>query len=176
MIPHENLRENAIRRRRDPISGVEVRNVGPEVEMVVGQDVPRALGITETGGDGVRPANPQIGRIHMAHVPAPVRVEVATGAMMAGVEVKDMGMEEEMGMLEDIIGTIDPVASRCLAAYPSTNAMGKSLFVCGCTKWCTTLPLLMPRGGNWYKDWSRTSTKSISRKCGPCAITLKRRS
>ena len=112
--------------------------------MVVGQHVPRALGITDTGVEGVRQANPQIRRIHMAHVPILVRAEVATGAMMAGIEVEDTGMEEDMGMVEHIIGTIDPVAARCLAAYPSTNAMGKSLFVCGCTKWCTTLPLLIP--------------------------------
>ena len=76
----------------------------------------------------------------MVHVPVLVRVEVATGAMMAGIEVEDTGMEEDMGMVEDIIGMIDPVASRCPAAYPSTNAMGKFLFVCGCKKWCITLP------------------------------------
>ena len=108
--------------------------------MEVGQHVPRAPGIGDTGVDRVRPAIPRIRRTHMAHVPAPVLVEVATEAMIAGVEVEDMGMEEDTGMVEDIIGTIDRVASRCLATYPSTNPMGKSVFVCGCTKLCIILP------------------------------------
>ena len=60
-----------------------------------------------------------------------MRVEVETDAMMAGVELEDIGMEEDTGMVEDIIGTIDPVASRCLAADQSTNATGKSIFVFG---------------------------------------------
>ena len=76
----------------------------------------------------------------MGHVPNLMLVEVAVGAMMAGVVVEDMGMEDDMGMVEDIIGRIDRMASRCLAAYPSTNTMGKYLFVCGCNKWCTILP------------------------------------
>ena len=61
--------------------------------------------------------------------------------MMADVEMEDTGMMEDMGMVEDtgmvehIIGTIDLVASRCLAVYQSTTAIGKFLSVCGCTKW-----------------------------------------
>ena len=63
-IPHENVREKAVRKRRDPISGVEVRNVGPVVEMLVVQCVPRAPGIADTGVDGARLVNPRIRRIH----------------------------------------------------------------------------------------------------------------
>ena len=85
--------------------------------MVVDRHMPRPLGITDTGVGGVMPSNPQIRPIHMAHVPIPMRVEVATEAMMAGVEVEDTGMEEDTGMVEDTIGTIDPVASRRPAAY-----------------------------------------------------------
>ena len=77
------------------------------------------------GVDGVRPANPQIPRIPMAPALAPVRVEVATEAMMAGVEVEDMGMED-MGMVEDITGAINLLASRCRAAYRS-EMMGRAV-------------------------------------------------
>ena len=94
-MPHENLRENAISRRWDPISGLAVRNAGPVVEMVVVRYVTRAPGITDTGVDRVRPANTQIRRIHLAHVPAQVRVEVETEAMIAGVAVEDMSIEED---------------------------------------------------------------------------------
>ena len=93
---------------------------------MVGQYVPRALGITHKEVDGFRPANPQIRLIPMAHVPTLMLVEVATGAVMMGVGVEDMGMDEDTGMMQDIIGMIDPVASRCLAEYQCRNAMGKS--------------------------------------------------
>ena len=125
-------------------SGSNIRGGGPERR--------------SRGGDGSRPARASSPRNHVpgsgrcsasqsldssdpyGSSSGTVRVEAAMGAIMAGVEVEDMGMEEDTGMAEDIIDTIDPVASRCLAAYPSTNVMAKSLFVCGCTKWCTTLP------------------------------------
>ena len=113
VIPHEKLRENAIRRRRDPISGVEVRNVGPVVKMVVDRHMPRALGITDTGVAGVRPSNPEIRPIHMAHVPVPVRVEVATGAMMASIVTEDPCMAEHITRVSNLL------ASRCPAVYRS---------------------------------------------------------
>ena len=98
-MPQENLRENAIRRRRDPISGVEVQNTDPVVEVVVGQHVPRALGVKDLGVDGVRPANRRIRGIPTAHVSSLMRVVVATEAMMADVGMEDTCMEEETGMV-----------------------------------------------------------------------------
>ena len=70
-----------------------------------------------------------------------MRVEVATGAIRDDITTEEMGMVEETGMLEDIIGMIEHEASRCNASYPSTNAIGKYLSVCATTKWCTILPL-----------------------------------
>ena len=105
---------------------MEVQTAGPVVEMVVGQHVPRALGIVDMGVGGVRPANPQIRRIHMAHVPGPMRLEVATGAMMADVVTEDMGMLEDTGMAEDIMGVSTLLASRCPAAYRS-EMMGRAV-------------------------------------------------
>ena len=126
MIPHENHRENAIRIRRDPISGVEFRNVDPLVELVVGEHVPRAPGVTDLGVDGVRPANRPIRRITMARVPTPMRLEVATGAMMADIVTEGIGIVEDMDMVEDIIGMSNLLASRCPAAHRS-EMMGRAV-------------------------------------------------
>ena len=107
---------------------------------MVGQDLHQAPGVRGMGADGGRQVNPRIRQTPMAHVQAPVRVEFAMGEIIVGVGLEDMGTEEVTGMVEDTFGLIDPVASRCLAAYPSTYSMGKSLFVCRSTKWCTILP------------------------------------
>ena len=61
-------------------------------------------------------------------------MEVETAAIMAGVWVEDTGREEEMGMAQGILGTIDHVASRCDAVCQSTKAKEKFISVCGCTE------------------------------------------
>ena len=102
---------------------------------------------------------------------APMRLEVTTEAGTA-----DVGKMDDMDTVESIMCVIDLVSSRCPSASRSTNARGKSLFDSGYTKCCTSLPTPMPRSGHWCTDWSRTWTKSISRKCGPCDLTLTMRS
>ena len=71
-MPHENHRENAIKIRRDLISGVEVQNADRVVEAVVAQHLLRAQGITDLGMGGVRLANPQNRPIPMAPALTPV--------------------------------------------------------------------------------------------------------
>ena len=83
VILQEYLREKSVRRRRVPISGVEVRNIDPVMEMVVGQHVPRAPIIMDMGVDRVRPANSRIRRILIAHVATLILVEV-TGLWHGG--------------------------------------------------------------------------------------------
>ena len=100
---------------------MEVRNVNPVVEVVVGQHLLRARGIMDTGVGGVELANPRIRRIHMPHALTPMRVEVATEAMMA-----DIGMLEDMGMAEDITGVMNLLVSRCTAASRS-ETMGRAV-------------------------------------------------
>ena len=75
----------------------------------------------------------------MALTLTPMRLEVAME-----VATKDVGMVEDMDTVERIIGLIDLVASRCPAAYRSTNATGKTIFDCGYNKWCTISCLSMP--------------------------------
>ena len=169
LIPYENT----TRRRRRPILGVDVLKLNPEEEVVVGRHVLRARGTTDMGMGRARLVDPRILPTTRALTLTPMRPEVAPEA-----EPVYLGMLEDMDIdrVEDIMGVIDLVASRCPAVARSRNETGKSIFDLGYTKYCITLPSSMPSVGSLWKDWSRISTRSTLRKCVPCGITPTMRS